>query len=297
MKKLFYLLFLVSLQCYAQEVGFFEDFQAIKNGEAIFYEIHGTTITTETYSYRFNEKGLRKAFRKYKFNFKKTQKLIDNELGIENYYVQKVEKDIDDYQSYSTVFFIKNKEFISIVFFNGLKEKPHDFHRTFIKRFLENTIPKSIYVARKIDSIQFVKRFIKLGPSCRWMSVRNVQCPYNGQMDWTIHKSLEDAKEYNKIREAVSTHQRKMKLISRDSIDVIFEGKQTKAVKIVYDIKGLQSFLVNLSSGAKNLIVYYIAETIRGKNVSCILSHWDNDRLQPNGLPALLGEVIDLPKK
>lgn len=297
MKKLIFILLITSLQCFSQEAGFFDDFQAIKNGETVFYENHGTVVSTETYSYRFNDKGLKKAFRKYKLNYKKAQKLVDKELGVENYFINKVEKTVDDYKSYSTIFFVKNKDFISIIFFGGVKEIQPKFYRTFIKNFLGNNIPESIYVSTKIDSIQFVNRAIRLVSSCQWMGVRNIQCPYNGQMDWTIHKSLDDAIKFNLIREAITTKQKKIKLISRDSIDVIFEGKKTKAVKIVYDIKGLQSFLVNLSSGAKNLIVYYIAENVRGKNVSCILSHWNNDRIQANGLPALLGEVMELPKK
>ncbi|MBL4605563.1 MAG: hypothetical protein JKY02_07870 [Flavobacteriaceae bacterium] len=297
MKKLFFVLLLISLQVQSQEANFFENFQAMRNSGIVFYNVHGTTITTESYSYRFNEKGLKRAFRKYKFNFKKTKKQVDSELGVENYYIKEVAQVVGDYKSYTTVYFVRNKEFISVLIFSGVKELQSSFSRNFIRRFLDYKIPETVYVAPKIDSIQFVKRYIKLGPSCQWMGVRNVQCPYNGQMDWTLHESLEDAKEFNKIREAVSTSQRKLKRISRDSIDVTFEGKKTKAIKIVYDIKGIQSLLVNMSSGAKNLIVYYIAETIRGKYVSCILSHWDNDRLQPNGLPALLGEVIELPKQ
>lgn len=297
MRKFLFLLLLISFQAHSQEDTFFENFQAIKNGQAIFYNVRGTTITTETYSYRFNEKGLKRVFRKYKFNFKKARKLVDKKLGIEHCYIKNDEQIVGDYKSYSTVFFVKNEDFISVLFFSGVKDIEPSFYRTFIKRFLENKIPKEIYVAPKIDSIQFVERFIRLGPACQWMGVRNVQCPYNGQMDWTLHKSLEDAKKFNKIREEVSTFKRKLKLISRDSVDVVFEGKKTRAIKIVYDIKGFQSFLVNISSGAKNLIVYYIAETIRGKHVSCILSHWDNDRLQANGLPALLGEVMEFSKK
>jgi len=297
MRILLFLLIITSLECFSQDKNFFDDFQGIKNGETVFYENHGISISTETYSYRFNEKGLKRVFRKYKLNFKKAVKLIDSELGVENYFVKKTEKIIGDYKLYSTVYFIKNNEFITVMTFNGLKNIQPSFEKTFIKNFFQNKIPKTIYVAPKIDTIQFVKRPIRLVSSCQWMGVRNVQCPFNGQMDWTMHETIEDAREFNKIREALTTKKKKIKLISRKSIDVIFEGKKTKAIKIVYDIRGIQSLLVNLSSGAKNLIVYYIAETIRGKNVSCILSHWDNDHLQANGLPALLGEVMQLPLK
>ncbi len=293
-KILFLLLCVIISQVHSQKKDFFQDFQGIKNANAVFYNVYGTTITTETYSYEFNEKGLKKIFRRYKFNFKKITKKQDEKLELQHYLVQDSVVIKNKYVSYSAVYFVKNQNFISVIYFNEINKTKASFKREFIQTYIDNKIPKSIFITSKIDSILFVNRYIKLGPSCRWMGVRNVQCSYRGQMDWTIHQSLEKAKNHNELRALTNRYQRKLKLISKDTVNIRFEGKEISAIKIVYNVKGFNSLLLKMSSGAKHLIVYYIAEKIRGKNISCILSHWDNDYIQPNGLPALLSEVIAL---
>ncbi|MEQ6122787.1 hypothetical protein AAON49_01135 [Pseudotenacibaculum sp. MALMAid0570] len=281
---------------FGQEEVNFDDLQAIKNDTHIFYNIGGYTITTQDYSSPFTDKKLKPIFRDYKIRRKKRQPEIDTNLNIKHYRFSSSSSINKEHKSYYVCYFIENRGRTSVVTFAGLQKPLSSFMTAFIKKFLKNDFSKEIYAARKIDSIKFTGRYIKLGPACRWMGVRNVQCSYNGQMDWTIHGTLEDARKFNQIREAISTHQRKLKVVSRDSINIQFEGVTTKALKVVYDVKGINSFLLNLQSGAKNLIVYYVAEKIRNKYVSCILSHWNNDRIQPNGLPALLGEVMKLKK-
>jgi hypothetical protein len=46
--------------------------------------------------------------------------------------------------------------------------------------------------------------------------------------------------------------------------------------------------------GSNELIVYYVAEEIRGRFVSCVMSHYDIDPLTESGLPALPGKVMKL---
>ena len=282
---------------YAQEPSKFDDLQAIKNETIIFYNIEGYTITTQNYSSPFTDKKLKPIYRQYKIKRKKYKPETDPLLSVKHYRYVITEKIDEKLTSYYSAYFIENKGKTSVISFAGYTLPSNDFMNAFVKKFLANDFAKEIYAAPQIDSIKFVNRHIKLGPGCHWMGVRNVQCPYNGQMDWSIHKSLKQAKEFTQIREHISTTQRKLKVVSKDSISIQFEGKKTKALKAVYDIKGFKSLLLGLQSGAKHLIVYYIAEEIKGKNISCILSHWDNDKLQPNGLPALLGEVMDLNKK
>ncbi|MBU8882073.1 hypothetical protein KSK37_03155, partial [Kaistella sp. DKR-2] len=41
--------------------------------------------------------------------------------------------------------------------------------------------------------------------------------------------------------------------------------------------------------------IYYIAENIRNKNVSCVMSFWNNDQINPGTkLPALLEKFISV---
>ena len=46
-------------------------------------------------------------------------------------------------------------------------------------------------------------------------------------------------------------------------------------------------------SGGKSLTVYYIAENVRNKNISCVMSFWNNDLINPETkLPPLLEKVM-----
>ena len=48
-------------------------------------------------------------------------------------------------------------------------------------------------------------------------------------------------------------------------------------------------------SGGKSLNIYYVAENVRDKNISCVMSFWNNDDINPETkLPALLEKIIIL---
>lgn len=291
------LLFLfVSTSLFSQDQSELADLQAIKNRNYIFYNLGSYTITTQEYSSPFNDKKLKPILRKYKIKWKKNKPLKDPLIKAKHYKFLQVEE-VDVYKNHYAVYAVENKGKTSVITFSRIGELNDQLMSSFIHQFIGEGFSNNIYAKAEIDSIKYLNRYIQLGPGCHWMGVRNVQCPYNGQMDWTIHSSMEEVKQFNKIREYLTVHQRKLKLISRDTVDITFEGKKTQATKLVLDVKGINSLLLNLQSGAKNLIAYYIAEEIDGKFVSCILSHWDNDRIQPNGLPALLGEVMTLENK
>jgi len=296
MKTLTVLLFFISFQLlHSQEDTFFDSFQAIKKSDLVFYDANGISITTESYRYSFSEKNLKKVFRKTKNNFKRVKKFIDTVLSARNYYLINNKNLTKDIVSYNVTYYVENSNEISIFYFGGLKKINTEFCRIFIEKFINNKIPKSIYVSQRIDSIKFLGRNIVLGRNCNWMGVRNVQCPYNGQMSWTTHKTLKEAILDNKTSQLLSENMKPAKkVISKDSVDIIFEGKNTKALKVIYDLKGFNSLLLNATSGAKTLIAYYVAENIRNTYVSCVLSHWDNDTIRKSGLPPLLEETMEL---
>lgn len=297
MNRLFLFLFLILPISLIGQKDNFDDLQAIKSQNMVFYNLGAYSITSETFSSTFTRKELKPILRKYKIRLKKKTVLeSDSLIKVNNYkFIQTSQE--GKYTSSYAVYAADNNGRTSIISFAKIGDLDNKLMSSFVNKFVKDDFPEYIYAEPKIDSIKFVNRYIKLGPGCQWMGVRNVQCPYNGQMDWTLHASLKDAKEFNMMRADISQGQRQLKLISKDSVNIIFEGKKTVAERYILDIKGINSLLLNLQSGAKNLIVYYIAEEIGGKYVSCILSHWDNDRMQTHGLPALLGEVMRLDKK
>ena len=111
-------------------------------------------------------------------------------------------------------------------------------------------------------------------------------------MNWSIHRTLQDAKESVENQLNVTKSRKGGKVTSEETVDLTFEGVPTKAKKVVYDFTGLTSALAGMSGG-KSLTIYYIAENIRNKNVSCVMSFWNNDQINSETkLPALLKKFI-----
>ena len=127
------------------------------------------------------------------------------------------------------------------------------------------------------------------------MGTNNVQCPYYGQMNWSIHKNLQDATQTMNNQYTVTKLKKGGKIVSEELVNVTFEGSEIKAKKIIYDIKGINSLLVGMSGG-KTLTIYYVASPVRGNFVSCVMSFWNNDTINKSGLPSLLEEVMKLNK-
>jgi hypothetical protein len=293
MKQVVTFLFLcISSIIYSQDHNYFDRLQAVINSNTIFYNVDGIDISSKSFNSKFNEKDLKKVLRTYKIK-KKDQKSTDSQLGVDNYVYDKTEVIVDNLKLNQIHYVLDNKTKVTIISFAYTKDRDLAFERQFINDFLSEQIPKKIFVSMAVDSIEFAGRKIKLGGNCRWMNVRNMQCPYYGQMNWSIHKTIESAKQNLEEQFLVTKHKKGGKVISEKSITIIFEGKETIAKTAIYDVTGVNSLLAGMS-GAKTLTIYYVAEEIRGRFVSCVLSFWNNDAINESGLPALLEEVMSL---
>ncbi|MEM8907862.1 MAG: hypothetical protein AAGD05_08455 [Bacteroidota bacterium] len=154
---------------------------------------------------------------------------------------------------------------------------------------MKNELPKNIYMPMRIDSIRFGNRFIKLGPLCGWNSVRNIQCPRLGQMDWSEFRDGARAEEYIAQRMKIVEEKRMGKLLNKELVPVRFEGVATTAQKFTLKIKLPKLVL----GGSNQLYIYYVVAKVKEKYIACVLSHYDNDRNAP-GLPPLISEVLTL---
>ena len=75
---------------------------------------------------------------------------------------------------------------------------------------------------------------------------------------------------------------------------IIFEGTPTKAKQVTLKLKGITAALAGMSGG-KSLTIYYVAEKVRDRNVSCVMSFWNDDNINPKTkLPPLLEEIMEL---
>ncbi|MFT5892593.1 MAG: hypothetical protein ACI9Y7_002705 [Dokdonia sp.] len=296
MRKLFTLIsfFVITVSC-AQHDAIFDRLQAINSNDLTFYNIDGYTISSQTFNYTFTEKNLKKIYRKYSIK-KKEVKVKDEQLPYANYYVTTNDSIADSLVQNNSFYFIEDQEKrITIIQFSAINKRDKEFERIIVKPIIENRIPKENFASRTIDSINFAGRKIKLGTHCGWTNVNTVQCPYHGEMNWSIHKELQDAKNTIEQQFAITKSRKNGKVISEEIIDIEFEGIATKAKKVVYDFTGITSLLASISGG-KTLTIYYVSTVLRGNYISCVLSFWNNDTITENGLPALLDKVMKLKK-
>jgi hypothetical protein len=287
------LLFFVFAISFAQNDSIYNRLQAINTNAFIFYNIDGYTITSETLNYPFNEKSLKKVYRKYSIK-KDEEKTKNEQLPFNNYYVTNDQEISENLFQNNSYYFIENLEKrITIIQFSSINKRNKEFEQIIVRPIIENTIPSKNYASMTIDSINFAGRKIKLDTGCNWTNVNTVQCPYYGAMNWSVHKDLEDAKNTVEQQFEITKLKKSGKVISEETVDIEFEGTETKARKVVYDFTGMTSVLASLSGG-KTLTIYYVATKVRGNYVSCVLSFWNNDTITENGLAPLLEKVMKL---
>ena len=279
---------------YGQENdNLFSRLQGISNRGIDWFNVDGIEITSQKLDVEFSAKNCAKKFPQLKI---KEKELItsDDLLSFKNYYVYKSQEESQNFFNNMAYYFVESPDKKLIAFtFASINKSNKEFERNFINLVCNNGIPKSIYNSTEIDSINFAGRKIPLGNSCRWMGVNNVQCPYYGQMNWSVHKDLEDA-SLTVNNQFVSISSRKGgKIVSDTTVDVIFEGVETTARRVVYSFTGAKSLLLSME-GSKTLTIYFVSAPVRNNFVSCVMSFWGSDQINPSGLPPLLEQVMKL---
>ncbi|MEM0576118.1 hypothetical protein [Flavobacterium polysaccharolyticum] len=281
---------------FSQEIDDYTNrLKAINNQTITFYNVDGVDFSSQTFSNEFSEKGLKKLYRKYSIK-DSDLKIKDENLTQNNIYITKSESITENINQISSYYFLENKDKTVSVFWFGYYNKLNkEFERKYINRILNHEIPSEVYESMTIDSIDFAGRKIKLGSNCNWTNINTVQCPYYGEMNWSVHKTIESAKNAINNQFTVTKSLKGGKVISEEEVDVIFEGTETKAKKVIYDFTGPKSLLVGMSGG-KTLTIYYVACKVRENYLSCCMSFWNNDTLTENGLAPLLEKIMQLKK-
>ncbi|MFT3704512.1 MAG: hypothetical protein QM802_19245 [Agriterribacter sp.] len=278
-----------------QDDSLFSRLQAISNNGAIFYNADGFEITSQIINADFSKKNVLKKFKKYSI---KESDLITSDSSIQapNYFVSKKEEISTGVIQHTSYYFVENKnKTITAITLGCYNKNDKAFESKMVNVIVNDEIPKYVYTPMEVDSINFAGRKIALGKSCHWMGINNIQCPYYGQMNWSVHRTLDDAAKSASNQYSVINNKKGGKIISEEMVDVIFEGTEVKAKKAVYDFKGVTSLLVGMSGG-KTLTIYFVASPAKQNFVSCVMSFWNNDNINPSGLPPLLEQVMQLKK-
>lgn len=293
--KIIYLLFLlISSMCFSQENNILERLSALNNNGKTWYNIDGYSVTSENFKSSFDDKGLKKTFKKHQISDADI-KVKNNNIKYNNYFVTREGKIADGIFQTNNYYFVENQDKTTTVIWfikNGKTDK--ETEELLVNAIINKAIPESNFVPMKINSIDFAGRQIELDSSCYWSFLNTVQCPYSGEMNWSIHKTIEDAKESIENQLNTTKSRKGGKVLSEDTINIKFEGTTTHAKKVIYDVTGVTSALAGMSAG-KSLTIYYVAVNLRNRNVSCVMSFWNNDEINPETkLPALLEKLMKL---
>lgn len=292
--KYLVLFLLTTCNLFAQESKILERLVALDNNGKIWYNIDGYSITSEVFNYNFDEKGLKKIFRKHSIK-EDDLKNKDDSISKNNIVVHKTEKINDKLTQRNSYYFVENiDKKITVIWFAKTSNEDFRMQRELTNLIIENKIPKLNFVSMQTNQINFGNRQIELANSCYWTFLNTVQCPYFGEMNWSVHYSLEDAKESVENQLEITKSRKSGKILSEEIVDVEFENVPTKAKKVIYDFTSLTGALAGMSGG-KTLTIFYVAEKVRENNMSCVMSFWNNDEINPETkLPPLLEKVMKI---
>lgn len=276
-----------------EDEALYSRLQALKNSDITYYNVDGIIITSQATALPFNDKNLKKVFKQYDITQEDLKALNPNH-PLKDFCITKNEDILSGLTLYTSYYFIEDTaKNIVVVWFGSVGKHDAAFEKHFIKLIVNNKIPKSCYASPDANIINFGGREILLEDSCYWTNINTVQCPYMGEMNWSVHKDAEDAKKSVENQLAMTKSKKEGKIISEETVDILFENIPTKATKIVYDFTGIKSVLAS-TSGGKTLTVYYVSQKVRNNYMSCVLSYWNNDDIEFNGLPFLLDQIMQL---
>lgn len=262
--------------------------QALRQGEFVFFDAEGYNITLFESSKSFNDEAIQSLKNKFEVDRDLLGKPNQNILSENVEFTTTVNQ--EGIETTRSTYLYRNSEgTVSVLELTTSLSRLMNFEKTIISLITQDKIPNRIFTAWEVDSIQFANRYITLGPVCRWMDIRNIQCPRLGQMDWSEFSTKERAEDYIKLRINLTETKRLSEFEDRSQVSVIFEGTPTIAEKCNLKIKAPKFVL----GGSNNITIYYVVAQVEDEYIACILSHYDNDQNAPD-LPPLLNEVMKL---
>lgn len=250
-----------------------------------YFETEGYEIFIQEVDHALHERGIRKVRREY--SVPEARVLTDPELGVT---VLSDTDFRDGVTAHVNLYLLPGEEEPSIVVgFIRPGKRDVDLERMFMRAYMDNTIPPSVFTRVEVDSIDFVGRTIVPRTPCRWISPHNVECPGLGQIRWAIFDDPESARKHRDTFIEMARNKRLTDVIDEGWVPITFEGKETQALKTTVKIQ-LPKIIIKDSN---TLVVYYVATEVRGKFVACVLSHHTDDT-GSDALPAFLAEVMEL---
>ena len=306
MKTYFYLLFLLSLSLVAQT----KDAQ-----KRLYYNPMEGDPAYAMGKYKLKLQGFAESFdtlvtKQNMVNFAKKNHILDTipkqnpRLAMPHYYLTHYKKNGENHWQNTMVYFIGNKiegkDVLLIATISSVSEVPsEEIDIEMLQLVLDKKVPKQNYMGGR--SFDFLGRKVPLMDECYWQGVNIVRCPTKGEMNWSLHPSLAEAKQSVTLQKEWGNMipprpNYAYSRISEQQKTLIFEGKATQVTEVIYNEHYQDPILKSYYQDNK-LIVYYIATIVRGQAIACVISYWDsNERLPETGLPEFVSQFVRLPK-
>ncbi|WP_146212661.1 hypothetical protein [Dysgonomonas alginatilytica] len=288
--RICFLLLLIPLMGYSQK-DILSDMQGLSLKGDMIFELEGYIMTIQKEKASLDKKGIQKIKKKY--NLENIEReYSDKNIKWENWVIESstTVKGLPEVKGFQRCYLLPETDNRMMVVLlqsaNGrdtLVEKAF-MDAVFSRQLAQYTMDS--WVAEKID---FAGREIMLGDVCQWVSPQNVHCASFGQMGWSVFKTQKEAELNTLIQIANNNNSGRYKIMNEENLNVIFEGVPTLAKRITYKINTSKL----LSGGRNVLAVYYITQKVRGKYLSCVLTHYVEVK-DNYSLPLLLKEVMSI---
>jgi len=287
MKRIFWLfiLFIPGLYTFADDYDF-SALQGLRDKQGnIYFEISGYDIFCSSFKGKMNSLQTID-------NFKKRQKIkgiqaeySDSNLPLPNKIIE-TDRPLEKNPKfkYNQVFYLfsKSEDDVNYVVFQTLNQRDISLEKEFISAFLDEKLSEYISDDWTGESISFAGKVVQLGTACQWRSPHNLFFR-GGQISWSEFSSAEkadsDLNTHIAANDVDSTA-----VLSKDFIEVIFEGVPTIACRVAYMAKGRYY----------PLIVYYLTQEIGDRYVSCVMSNYGYNR-NDYELSPLLQQFMSIP--
>lgn len=250
----------------------------LDDGGIIFLEYRGYNITiAEIDGSLENEKSLNK------IAAKNQQKNIlasysEKAFNIPNVVIEST--DIFSEKPNSTInsacyLFASEQKKLHQILFQTLNQRDILLEHQIVESYFANQLSEYIDVDNNVSDIDFLGRRLALGNTCKWKLPNSVACG-GAQISWSEFPSYQEAIVDLQARVLANIHP-DVEILSDTDVDMLFEGVPTVARRIVY-MPPLQNYPLG---------VYYIAQEVRGRYISCVLSNYVYNRYDYELLPLL----------
>ena len=261
--------------------------------EALIFNVRGYEIIVDRAAGRFPKTYLSKMFPG--FNLYVIDKpLPDSSLGIPALRLEK-RWSRNKTGPYSVYYFLPvTADTVLGIFISNYKLPDKALERELADLVLHSTIPDSLISYLNPPVVLLAGRSIPVNMHCLWAGANVMQCTGLGEMNWSLHPDMEEARSQTEAQEATNRDIKQFTVEQEEEVPVVFEGVPVTARRLRLHAKGVKGLLMKKMEGSRTLIVYYITAPVRGRYVSCVLSYWTSDYITESGLPPLLETVMQL---